>query len=50
MIRKADDTYLWDNSGIKHKFIGAIKNRFIELELSTIPEWIGNYVIDKLKN
>ena len=50
MIKKADITYLWDNSGIRHKFIGMIKNRFIELELSTIPEWIGNFVIDKLKN
>src|SRR4051812_27419269 len=38
------------NSGIKHKFIGVIKSGFIELALSIVPQCIGNFVIDKLKN
>lgn len=49
MIKKVDETYLWDNSGIKHKFIGKIKNGFVEFENLNNPSWVGKYILDKIK-
>ncbi|RZK55863.1 MAG: toxin [Pedobacter sp.] len=49
MIKKVDETYLWDNSGIKHKFLGNIKNGFAEFEQLNIPNWIDHYILDKIK-
>lgn len=49
MIKKVDVTYLWDNSGIKHKFLGNIKNGFAEFEQLNIPNWVDNYILDKIK-
>jgi predicted ABC-type ATPase len=48
MIKKADETYLWDNSGLKHQYLGHIKNGFIELEQSIIPVWINTFILNKL--
>lgn len=49
MIKKANETYLWDNSGIKHQYIGNVKNGIIEFEHATIPSWIYTFILDKLK-
>ncbi|MES2650227.1 MAG: toxin [Bacteroidota bacterium] len=49
MIKKANETYLWDNSGIKHQYIGNVKKGIIEFEQATIPNWIGTFILDKLK-
>lgn len=48
MIKKVDETYLWDNSGIKHKFLGNIKNGFVEFEQLNNPNWVDNYILDKI--
>lgn len=49
MIKKADETYLWDNSGIKHQYLGNVKKGIIEFEQATIPKWIDTFILDKLK-
>ncbi|TKC08140.1 toxin [Pedobacter polaris] len=49
MVKKVDETYLWDNSGIKHKFLGSIKNGFVEFEQLNIPSWVDNYILEKIK-
>ncbi|MEJ5992876.1 zeta toxin family protein [Pedobacter sp. Du54] len=49
MIKKANETYLWDNSGIKHQYIGNVKKGIIEFEQATIPSWIYTFILDKLK-
>ena len=49
MIKVVDETYLWDNSGIEHKYLGNIKKGFIEFQQSTIPNWIDTFILDKLK-
>ncbi len=49
MIKKANETYLWDNSGIKHQYIGNVKKGIIEFEQATIPNWIDTFILDKLK-
>lgn len=49
MIKKVDETYLWDNSGIEHKYLGNIKNGFLELQQSTIPAWIDKFILNKFK-
>lgn len=36
MLKKADETYLWDNSGIKHDFVGNIKDGILNLEVLKI--------------
>jgi len=50
MIRNVDETYLWDNSGLKHQYLGAVKNGFIEFQQSSIPQWIDTYILNKLKS
>ncbi len=47
MIKMVDETYLWDNSGIEHKYLGNIKNGFIEFQQSTIPVWVNTFVLHK---
>jgi predicted ABC-type ATPase len=49
MIKNVDETYLWDNSGIEHKFLGNIKNGFLELQQSIIPAWIDKFILNKFK-
>ena len=49
MIKKADETYLWDNSGIKHQYLGNVKKGIIEFEQATIPKWIDTFILNKLK-
>lgn len=49
MIKKVDETYLWDNSGIKHKFLGNIKDGFAEFEQLNYPNWVDKYILDKIK-
>ena len=47
MIKVADETYLWDNSGSEHKYLGNIKNGFLEFQQLTIPAWINTFVLHK---
>lgn len=49
MIKKANETYLWDNSGIKHQYLGNVKSGIIEFEQATIPKWIDTFILNKLK-
>jgi predicted ABC-type ATPase len=48
MIKIADETYLWDNSGQKHQFIGKIKNGIAEFKQLTVPAWIDAYILKKI--
>jgi len=48
MIKKADETYLWDNSGLKHKFIGKLKDGYGEFEQLSVPGWVKTYILDKV--
>lgn len=48
MIKKADETYLWDNSGLKHKFIGKLKDGYAEFEQFSVPGWVKSYILDKV--
>lgn len=48
MIKKADETYLWDNSGIKHKYVGKLKDGYGEFEQLSIPGWVQTYILDKV--
>ena len=48
MIKRSDETYLWDNSGIKHQYIGNIKKGIMEFEQSSIPNWIDTFILNKL--
>jgi len=47
MIKVVDETYLWDNSGSEHKYLGNIKNGFLEFQQLTIPAWINTFVLHK---
>ncbi|ARS41060.1 hypothetical protein CA265_15920 [Sphingobacteriaceae bacterium GW460-11-11-14-LB5] len=49
MLKKADETYLWDNSGIKHDFVGNIKDGILNLEVLNVPNWLDNYILNKIK-
>ncbi len=49
MIKKVDEVYLWDNSGLKHQFVGSIKDGFVQFEQLTIPAWVDHYILQKLK-
>lgn len=50
IIKNVDETYLWDNSGLKHQYIGNIKKGFIEFEQIKVPKWIDTFIFDKLKS
>jgi predicted ABC-type ATPase len=49
MIKKADQTFLWDNSGSKHDYIGGISDGILDLKITNIPNWIDTYILDKIK-
>ncbi|WP_131536030.1 toxin [Pedobacter nototheniae] len=49
MLKRVDETYLWDNSGIKHQFVGSIKKGILELEFLKVPTWLDTYVLSKIK-
>ena len=49
MLKLADETYLWDNSGSKHNYVGSIKDGFLNLEFLNIPNWIDSYILNKFK-
>lgn len=49
ILKKTDQTYLWDNSEIKHKYIGEINRGILDLQLTNIPNWIDKYILDKIK-
>jgi predicted ABC-type ATPase len=49
MIKKADEVYIWDNSGLKHLFVGEVKKGFIQFKQLTIPAWVDTYILKKLK-
>jgi len=49
MIKKADQTFLWDNSGSKHDYIGGISDGTLDLKITNIPNWIDTYILDKIK-
>ncbi|MCZ4242455.1 hypothetical protein [Pedobacter punctiformis] len=49
MLKRVDETYLWDNSGIKHQFVGSIKKGILELEFLRVPTWLDTYVLNKIK-
>lgn len=48
MLKNVDETYLWDNSGTKHNYIGNIKDGILNLEFSNIPNWIDTYILNKI--
>ena len=50
MIKNVDETYLWDNSGKEHKYLGNIRNGLLEFQQSTIPAWIDKFILDKFKS
>lgn len=49
IIKKADQTYLWDNSESKHSYVGKIRNGILDLKLTNIPNWIDTYILNKIK-
>ncbi|MET4081710.1 putative ABC-type ATPase [Pedobacter sp. UYP30] len=49
MLKAADETYLWDNSQIKHNFLGCVKDGTLNLESLEIPSWVDTYVLKKFK-
>nr|WP_315421764.1 hypothetical protein [uncultured Pedobacter sp.] len=49
MLKKVDETYLWDNSMGKHMYVGNIKNGILNLEFLNIPNWIETYILNKIK-
>lgn len=41
--------YFWDNSGIRHKYLGEITQAdSIELAVDDIPYWFEEFVLNKL--
>jgi len=48
MIKKVDQTYLWDNSETQD-YIGEICDGTLDLQLSNIPNWIDTYILNKIK-
>lgn len=48
MIKGVDETYLWDNSGQKHQFVGNIKKGTAEFKNLTVPAWIDTYILKKI--
>ncbi len=48
MIKKVDQTYLWDNSETQD-YVGEICDGTLDLQLSNIPNWIDKYILDKIK-
>ena len=50
MIKRVDETYLWDNSGQKHQFVGNIKSGTAEFENLIVPAWIDTYILKKINN
>ncbi|TKB97447.1 hypothetical protein [Pedobacter cryotolerans] len=48
MIQKANETYLWDNSGLKHKYLGKLKNGYAEFEHISVPRWVDTYILDRV--
>lgn len=49
MLKKVDETYLWDNSGLKHDFVGNIKKGILNLEVLNVPNWVDTYILSKIK-
>lgn len=49
ILKKADQTYLWDNSETKHNYIGEISDGILDLQLTNIPKWIDTYILNKIK-
>lgn len=50
MIKRVDETYLWDNSGQKHQFIGNIKSGIAEFTNLSVPSWIDTYILKKVNS
>lgn len=50
MIKKVDETYLWDNSGQRHQFVGNIKGGTAEFKNLTVPAWIDSHILKKVNN
>ena len=48
MIKRVDETYLWDNSGLKHKYLGKLKNGYAEFEQISVPGWVDTYILNKV--
>ncbi|MFD2286056.1 hypothetical protein GJU39_01820 [Pedobacter petrophilus] len=48
MLKKADETYLWDNSQTKHNYLGSIIDGILDLESLNIPNWIDTYILNKI--
>jgi len=47
VLKKADETYLWDNSGIKYQFLGSIRKGILNLEFLNIQAWVDTYILRK---
>ncbi|RNL51217.1 hypothetical protein [Pedobacter jejuensis] len=49
MLKEVDETYLWDNSGARHNYLGNIKDGTLNLEFLNIPNWVDTYILKKIK-
>ena len=49
MLKAAEETYLWDNSEISHRFLGSVEGGTLDLEALQIPSWVDTYVLKKIK-
>jgi predicted ABC-type ATPase len=48
MLKKVDQTYLWDNSETQN-YVGEICDGILDLQLTDIPNWIDTYILNKIK-
>ncbi|KQM67335.1 hypothetical protein ASE74_07700 [Pedobacter sp. Leaf216] len=48
MLKKVDQTYLWDNSDTQN-YVGEICDGILDLQLTDIPNWIDTYILNKIK-
>lgn len=47
MLKKVDQTYLWDNSETQN-YVGEICDGILDLQLIDIPNWIDTYILNKI--
>lgn len=50
MLKEVDETYLWDNSGTKHYYLGNINEGILNLGFLNIPNWVDTYILNKIKS
>lgn len=48
MLKKVDQTFLWDNSSNRHNYVGGISDGMLDLKINNIPNWIDTYILNKI--